>query len=139
MLSETSEVTLTHSMGETSDHWPNQAIEQQNNTIVPDSPVVPGGLILLDYQTEFDEWVRSLDIDHIYDSTVSQCVVQMRTEEPFDNGRDAWTVTHDCDGIVWMTVNFPGYQSTDAHLTDLGHNDVCSSSSAGLTCTFSVF
>jgi len=63
----------------------------------------------------------------------------MSTAEPFENGRDAWWVAHDCDGIAWFVVTFPGYQSTDAHLTDGGHNQACDTSPNGLRCTFSVF
>jgi hypothetical protein len=63
----------------------------------------------------------------------------MSTAEPFENGRDAWWVAHNCDGIAWFVVTFPGYQSTDAHLTDGGHNQVCDASPSGLRCTFSVF
>jgi hypothetical protein len=76
VLSETGEVTLTHSNGDETDHWPNQSMDEEpSDPVIPDDPVVPGEKILLDYQTEFDQWIRDQSITATYDNTVSQCVI----------------------------------------------------------------
>jgi len=75
VLSETGEVTMTHSNGDESDHWPNQSMEEESEPVIADDAIVPGEKILLDYQTEFDQWIRDQSITATYDNTVSQCVV----------------------------------------------------------------
>ena len=92
----TSEVTITHQDGLTSDEWPLQS----GGGSSPGPSPGPGPAPFSDSLGDFQQWVSSQGITASYDSTVNSCVTQLKQDSPFNDAKTAVWISTDCADTV---------------------------------------